>query len=349
MIAADWVKMTTGKNMFVVGDFFTRYTWAFYSKGPANSKKTADFLNSIYKMLGPPEILVTDGSSEFKGEVDRQCEAEGIRHHVSPAWSSWSNGLVEGTNRLLIERLRRSTGIQLRDQWNKHLEGAVSHLNHRVVESHGYRPVELLFGLTPRRADDFLSFTDSIDEMNVGDIDADDADLHMALFESKRWAALGNLMLSQDAIRTKSDTKCGRHNFKVGDLVMAHNTQLETQKGRKLEEKWRGPYRVTSCIGGQDGALSFRIQGIYGDDLPGKFHARRLKHYHLDLDAEASFLQGVKEVVNEIQVEDDEEVYLMGEQGIGNGKVFGKGDEGWVAEGKDWTEFLGLESDTAWW
>ena len=46
---------------------------------------------------------MSDGGRHFdNAEVDELCEKWGSKHHVVSAYLPWVNGLVEGTNRILL-------------------------------------------------------------------------------------------------------------------------------------------------------------------------------------------------------------------------------------------------------
>ena len=51
---------------------------------------------------------MTDSGSHFDNEeVWGYCEVHGIQHIKTPAYTPWTNGLVENTNKILLECLRR--------------------------------------------------------------------------------------------------------------------------------------------------------------------------------------------------------------------------------------------------
>lgn len=88
------------------------------------------------------------------------------KHHVIAAYAPWINGLVEGTNKLLLHVLKRLCAPDLDNdkldaidweklpkQWPDHLDEAVRCLNNRLLPSFKFSPKELLLGLvinTPR-------------------------------------------------------------------------------------------------------------------------------------------------------------------------------------------------------
>ncbi|KIK32104.1 hypothetical protein CY34DRAFT_19288 [Suillus luteus UH-Slu-Lm8-n1] len=93
-------------------------------------------------------------------------EAHRTKHYVTAAYAPWVNGLVEGTNKLLLGRLKRMCAPHLGEDsytdadpesipatWSDHFDAAIAHLNSRILPSFKYSPKELLLGLvidTPR-------------------------------------------------------------------------------------------------------------------------------------------------------------------------------------------------------
>ena len=58
------------------------HTWATYAK-------------SWLKYFGPPEVLLTDGGTEFRGDFERRLEQSGTFQAVTDADSPWQNGRTE--------------------------------------------------------------------------------------------------------------------------------------------------------------------------------------------------------------------------------------------------------------
>jgi hypothetical protein len=202
-----------------------------------------------------------------------------------------------------------------------------------------------MFGFTPRKHEETLA-AEEIERANLDNVNEDEAEYHLALMESRRWEALGNMLMSQNRMRQRSDTARHRRQlqaFNTGDLVMVHRTFLETQKGRKMEERWEGPYRLKERIGQDEDGVSWKIEGIYGDEVNGKYHIRRLKRFHLDAGTEELALQAIKSTLQEEEdeIQDNEgEVWMMD----------WKDTIDWedIEEEKSWTRYDKKE-DRSWW
>ena len=90
-------------------------------------------------------------------EVRDACEKWEGKTHTVAAYSPWINGLVEGTNKLLIHILKRlcTPGLgeddydkmDLPKNWPDHFDEAIHSLNHRILPSLRFSLKELLLGM----------------------------------------------------------------------------------------------------------------------------------------------------------------------------------------------------------
>ena len=83
-------------------------------------------------------------------EVHRYCEEHGIQHIKTPAYAPWTNGLVENTNKILLECLRWlcTPNLDLDEEmvaaawkkWPDYLEEAIWTMNDRILLTIGFTP-----------------------------------------------------------------------------------------------------------------------------------------------------------------------------------------------------------------
>ena len=107
LLVGDYLSMPPGKGGFhTIGlylDTFTQHVWGFKFKTAGTGKTTVKSLDNIYGSFAPAEVFMSDGGKHFKNkEVQQCCEKWGSRHHVVAAYSPYINGLVEGTNKILL-------------------------------------------------------------------------------------------------------------------------------------------------------------------------------------------------------------------------------------------------------
>jgi hypothetical protein len=104
---------------------------------------------------------MVDGGSHFDCvEVHDYCKSIGSKLHVVVAYAPWLNGLLEGSNRIFLNTLKRlcTPGLgeddyenmalkDLPSNWPEYLNIAIKHLNDQILPSLKYSPNELLLGL----------------------------------------------------------------------------------------------------------------------------------------------------------------------------------------------------------
>ena len=83
---------------------------------------------------------MTDRGPEFNNEELREeCTKQGTKLQICPVYSPWVNGLLEGTNGILLNHLKRMCAPDLGEDeyvendipnnWPDHLEAAVRCIN----------------------------------------------------------------------------------------------------------------------------------------------------------------------------------------------------------------------------
>ena len=107
LLVGDYLSMPPGKGGFhTIGlylDTFIQHVWGFKFKTAGTGKTTVKSLDDIYGSFAPAEVFMSNSGKHFKNnEVQQCCEKWGSRHHVVAAYSPWINGLVEGTNKILL-------------------------------------------------------------------------------------------------------------------------------------------------------------------------------------------------------------------------------------------------------
>jgi hypothetical protein len=111
LLVGDYLSMPMGKGGFtkigLYADVFARKLWGFKSKSAAG-KNTVDSLRKISQAFIAPETIMVDGGSHFNCiEVRDYCESIGSKLHVVAAYAPWLNGLLKGSNGILLNALKR--------------------------------------------------------------------------------------------------------------------------------------------------------------------------------------------------------------------------------------------------
>jgi transposase InsO family protein len=293
LLVGDYLSLPDGKGGFKgVGlylDVFSRHVWAFKYKKPPTGKTTTDALQNILYHFTTPEVFMTDGGKHFDNEEVRTfCQEHGIKPHVVAAYSPWINGLVEGTNKLLLHVLKRLCAPELGEdddkevkaediprQWPEHLDDAIRDLNVRILPSLEFSPRELILGYvinSPQGTiNSILSEPETADYLT-----------HMAYVEQQRLDAYDNTLRHTNQRKEVFDKrvtsrKPGEVIFKLGQLVQVYRSDLDYtfKTERKILPKWSRPYRVSKRI-----LNSYRLESLDGRKIDGEFSARRLRRFH---------------------------------------------------------------------
>lgn len=292
LLVGDYLSLPTGKGGYhtlgVFLDTFSQHVWAFKYKKAGSSKTTTDGLGQIFRNYIAPETFMSDGGRHFNSQEVRDfCNEWSTRTHVVSAYSPWVNGLVEGTNKLLLHILKRlcapalgEDGIldgdwdSLPKMWPDHLDSAIQALNNRILPTLQYTPKELLLGMcaSPTPVD-----------MNTAQSQPTDNDIFMHMIQAEQQRLEGYDSAVHHAIRHKSvfdrrvlKDSAGVVSFEPGALVQVYRSDLDYtfKTERKLLPKWLVPRRVTKCI-----RNSYHLETLSGEPISGTFHSRRLRSF----------------------------------------------------------------------
>ena len=294
LLVGDYLTLAVGKGGYrYVGlylDTFSQHVWAFKIKTAGSAKTTIDALRHIFHGFTPPETFMTDGGKHFDNrDVQDFCAQWGVQPHVVAAYSPWINGLVEGTNKLLLHILKRlcAPDIGEDDQpdgddwdalpksWPDHLDDAVKCLNYRVLPALKFSPKELLLGRVVNTPNTPVNIATSEEVTNEA------AALHLLYVAQQQLDGYDEAVKHAAKRKRAFDkrvqkSKAGEVSFKLNSLVQVYRSDLDyTFKAeRKLLPKWSRPYRVIGQL-----RNSYTLETINGEPIVGKFHARRLRQF----------------------------------------------------------------------
>ena len=68
------------------------------------------------------------------------------------------------------------------------------------------------------------------------------------------------------------------HELRGGDLVLLHDTKLDTSHSHKLSNRWSGPYRIADATKKGDRG-TYRLAELDGTMLEGHFSGDRVKRF----------------------------------------------------------------------
>src|SRR5271168_3456470 len=291
LLVGDYLSMPPGKGGYhTIGlylDTFTQHIWGYKFKTAGTGKTTVKSLEDIYGGFAPAEVFMSDGGKHFKNNEVRQCcERWGGRHHVVATYSPCINGLVEGTNRILLYVLAclcapevGEDGWQTMDwkdlprTWPDHFDDAIRILNWRILPALKFRPKEILLGLVVNTKSTPIEASSSL-------LAPADINTHMAYAVQQRLdgysEAVKHAVSRKAAFDRKVMKKGGVTTFKRGQLVQTYRNDLANtlSTARKLQPMWTGPYRVVERM-----LNSYKLETLDGKPLEGDLNARRLRRF----------------------------------------------------------------------
>ena len=259
---------------------------------------------------------MADGGSHFDCEEVRNfCDTVGTKLHIVAAYSPWLNGLLEGSNGILLNALKRLcapglgedyTDVQAKDipkNWPDHLDTAVKNLSDRILPALKYLPNKLLLGLPINSRD-----TDNLEE--IGPPTEVDIAVHLALIEQQQLDGYSAIVDHAAKRKARFDAKLLKHapgevTFKVGDLVQTHATQwVQTYAAiKKLIPMWSTPCRIVTKQ-----RNSYTLETLDGNPIDGVFNARHLRAFTPRDGTKLAFDELVRENEHDMPEDEDEEL-----------------------------------------
>jgi hypothetical protein len=269
-------------------DTYSQHVWAFKYKSAGTAKTTVDALSRIFQDFVAAETFMSDGGKHFdNNEVRATCSKWGTTTHVVPAYSPWVNGLVEGTNKILLHVLKRLcapnlgedehqslTAEDILKNWPNHLEEAIRIINLRLLPALNYSPKELLLGLV-------INTPPSETAATLEPITVDDATTQMAYVAQQRLDGYAEMVAHAIKRKAVFDKRVLAHQpgevtFSKGQLVQIYRSDLDYtfKTDRKLLPKWSPPQRVV-----KRDLNSYTLEKLDGTPIPGQFSSRRLRGF----------------------------------------------------------------------
>jgi len=231
---------------------------------------------------------MADGGKHFKNrDVVENCERWGTKLHTVVAYSPWVNGLVEGTNKLLLYVLARLCAPEVGEDgwqsivwdklpatWPDHFDKAIRILNWWILPALKFSPKEILLGLV-------VNTTKMPLEVSSSFLPPADIDTHMTYMAQQCLDGYAEAVRHAVQRKTAFDrrvkaSKAGIIDFKEGQLVQVYQNKVASNLSteRKLSPLWSPPRRVTERL-----LNSYKLEMLEGNSLNGLFHTRHLRSF----------------------------------------------------------------------
>ena len=136
------------KYILILVDAATRFVWLVPVVG-VSGKETKEALEGVFRMVGWPGTLVTDGGSAFKNkDVSELLEGEDVEHQVCTPGAHKQNAPVERCVKEVQAILNKKCELR-REGWSEVVLRVQEGLNTRLVKPLGSTPFDLFFARSP--------------------------------------------------------------------------------------------------------------------------------------------------------------------------------------------------------
>ena len=258
--------------VLVAVDYFSKYAILV-----PLAQKTADvvakaLVDNVFCKYNIPKTLLSDNGTEFKNEVvENVCKIYKIDQCFTTAYHPQGNGLVERTNRKILEVLRPLVG-QMQDTWEDWLPQVQASINGSINAATTKTPHYIVFGQDLRLPYDILNGSPP-PLYNVEDY----AQRHAKVFHQVHSQVRKHLKSSRAEIMAKQHRRAKPLRAKQGDVVM----KRPPFRNSKLDPKFEGPLVVAEVLGNN----KYKVIDPKNDSCD-VVHADRLRRVKCTLDTD---------------------------------------------------------------
>lgn len=240
------------------------------------------FIEEIIARFGQFSIALCDSGPEYFAEAAAAFEKFGVKCVRPSSHSPESNGMSENHHIPLVDCLQK---LSKHDPARYHLNLPTALFAERisVARSTGFSPYFLMYGCDPVLPVDLELETWLVaDWKNVrtkGDLLAGRVKQIRRKPEDLEAASrkLGRSRKQSVQYHDKANAHRLRDALQPGDMVLVQNVRQELRLGRKLEDRWLGPYKVVERT--RKGAYYLRELGEDGVRLKRRFAPKRLRRF----------------------------------------------------------------------
>ena len=226
------------KYILILVDTATRFVWLVPVVG-VSGKETKEVLEGVFRMVGWPGTLVTDGGSAFKNKkVSELLEGEEVEH--TPGTHE-QNALVERCVKEVRAILNKKCELR-REGWSEVVLRVQEGLNTRLVKPLGSMPFDLFFARSPEMRRE-----------GRGEVEVSESELKNAVRIGDRNEVMVKVVYLEVAEKVKKvrEEVCKSKNrkrkkgkrFREGDKVM-----VRVERQRKQDLFFKGPFVVRGFV-----------------------------------------------------------------------------------------------------
>lgn len=231
-LAGKW-KTTPRGNSYIltVQDYYSKFLIARPLKNTKTTTIIAE-LKTIFDTHGTPETMMADCGPQFESrEFKEFAESTNIKVEFASIGHHQSNGLVERAIRTIETMLRPTMDKQ--DDWDLTLPRVLDAYNSTPHHSTTMSPHLLAFG---------VEATTPLDRsFGISPATVDRDTLHRNFITNSRE--------HHRQQKVQYDKRSKEETMKIGDLVLWHVPAQDLGSSKKLNRKWRGPFKIIKLSG----------------------------------------------------------------------------------------------------
>ena len=226
-------------NMYIViaTEYLTKWPEAQAIPNAKVSLIISFFYEDIICRHGCPKEVLTDRSTHFVNEMlNSLCEKFGVKHKLSTAYHSQTNGLVKRFNRMLCKTLAKFAN-ENKDDWDLFISSALFAYRTKKHNTTRHEPFYLLYGREAVLPIEFAIITPQAElfEMDLQDDLLKRVQMITGRITEDRLEAQDIIHKAQVKQKHIHDKDLREVKFKIGDLVLLYKSQLRGKK--KLQER----------------------------------------------------------------------------------------------------------------
>ena len=268
VVAIDLLQLSVrsrqgSKYVLVMVDHFSRYVVLAPIQDKSAKSVAHALVTNLFCPYSTPRVLLSDNGAEFRNSMlEEICNQFRIKQTFTVTYHPASNGLVERTNRKVLDILRPVVNGFL-ENWEDWLPHVAASINSSICESTGQSPYFILYGVEKTLPYDLLS-SPQAPVYNVDDY----AKCQLKVFADTYASVTERLKAAKTAMMEQQHRIASPVTLKVGDSVMIQ----VPERHAKLAPKFVGPRRVVERMHGN----KFRVLDPLSNTLE-VVHCDRLK------------------------------------------------------------------------
>ena len=181
----------------------------------------------------------------------------------------------------MIERFNRTIGkciakllTDKEKEWDEYIDAVLLAYCTMKYEATGFTPFQLLYGRQAKLPVDLKITTYQKTLINYDEALMKRTCEIINKMNNEQIKARENIEKGQEQQKSRHKGKSTK--LKIGDKVLVHRTNLQTNFSAKLEEKWIGPYYIHDVLPRN----VYKLRNLDGKLVKNVIHGNRLKLFH---------------------------------------------------------------------